>query len=83
MQYVNSFMQFHMYLYLLNHLSRRKMGIGESLNTIRADLTTLDQGRTINQNVGGVLNVTIDGSQASKCHKPELSIFIRSQDMLV
>ena len=76
-------MQFQKYVYLLNYLLRRKIGIGESLNAIRADLTNLDQGRTIDQNVGGVLNVTIDGSQASKCHKPELSIFIRSQDMLV
>ena len=52
-------------------------------NAIKAELTNFYQGRTIDQNVGGVLNVTIDGSQASKCHKPELSIFIRSQDMLV
>ena len=76
-------MQFQKHLYLLNYLLRRKIGIGESLNAIRADLTNLDQGRTIDQNVGGTLNVTTKGSQASKCHKPELSIFIRSQDMLV
>ena len=76
-------MQFQKHLYLPDYLLRRKIGIGESLNAIRADLTNLDQGRTIDQNVGGVLNVTINGSQASKCHKPDLSIFIRSQDMLV
>ena len=76
-------MQFQMHLYLLNYLLRRKIGIGESLNAIRADLTNLDQGRTIDQNVGGVLSVTMNGSQASKCHKPELFIFFRSQDMLV
>ena len=68
-------MQFHKHLY--------QMGISESLNAIGADLTNLDKGRRIYQNVGGVLNATTKGSQASKCHKPELSIFIRSQDMLV
>ena len=76
-------MHFHKHLYLLISLIKKIIGITESLNAIGADLTNLDQGRRIDQNVGGTLGVTTKGSQASKCHKPELSIFIRSEDMLV
>ena len=76
-------MQFHKDLSLLNHLLRGKIGISESLITIGADLTNLDQGYRIDKNVGGVLSATTKESQASKCHKPELSTFVRSQEMLV
>ena len=76
-------MQFHKHLYLLKSHIKKIIGISESLIAIGVDLTNLDQGRRVDQNVGGTLNVTTKGSQASKCHKPELSIFIRSKDMLV
>ena len=41
-------MQFHKHLSLLNHL-RGKIGISESLITIGADLTNLDQGYRIDK----------------------------------
>ena len=47
-------MQFHKHLY--------QMGISESLNAIGADLTNLDKGRRIYQNVGGVPDATTKGS---------------------
>ena len=45
-------MQFHKHMSLLNHLLRGKIGISESLITIGADLTNLDQGYRIDKNVG-------------------------------
>ena len=53
------------------------------LKSIKIKKSIFWQGRSIGQNVGGVLSVTTKRSQALKCHKPELSIFIRSQDMFV
>ena len=76
-------MQFHKHLYLLKSHIKKIIGISESLIAIRVDLTNLDQGRRIDENVGGTLGVITKGSQASKYHKPELSIFIRSECMLV
>ena len=51
-------MQFHKHLYLLKSHIKKIIGISESLIAIGVDLTNLDQGRRVDQNVGGTLNVT-------------------------
>ena len=79
-------MQFHKHLYLLKSHIKKIIGISESLIAIGVDLTNLDQGCRVDQNVGGTLNVTKRGHKLQNATNqrslflldPKICLFKRS-----